>query len=121
MKKKIAISFLGILIIILVLEFGLRIPCLFHELTGLYCPGCGATRSIVSLIKLNPYQAFRYNMIITILIPIFLIWLFYKYILKGKKRIPNWMWWTLLVVLLVFGVLRNIPFFDFLAPTEIIN
>jgi len=118
-KKKIAIAITGILIIILVVKFGLRIPCLFHELTGLYCPGCGGTRAVVSLIELKPYQALRYNIIITLLIPVFLICLFYKYVLKGKKKIPNWIWWTLLIILVLFGILRNIPFFSFLAPTTI--
>ena len=31
-----------------------RIPCLFHELTGFYCPGCGGTRAVLALV---PYCA----------------------------------------------------------------
>lgn len=28
-----------------------RMPCVFQLLTGLYCPGCGGTRAIMSLLR----------------------------------------------------------------------
>lgn len=28
-----------------------QLPCIFQLLTGLYCPGCGGTRAIVSLLR----------------------------------------------------------------------
>ena len=30
---------------------GLSIPCLFYELTGLYCPGCGSGRAVNALLR----------------------------------------------------------------------
>lgn len=95
------------------------IPCVFFELTGLYCPGCGATRAIISLIKLRPYQAFRYNILVITLLPIASVYLVYKKIFKGKKNIPNWIWIILLVITILFGIIRNISFFSYLAPTVI--
>ena len=54
--------------------FHFSIPCMFYKLTNLYCPGCGITRMLFSLIKLDFYQSFRYNSIVFIL---FLKWFAY--------------------------------------------
>lgn len=35
--------------------------CALYTLTGLYCPGCGGTRAIVSLIHLHPLESFIYH------------------------------------------------------------
>ena len=59
-KKYIAILLIGILCIVFYLKYNIGIPCIFHELTGFYCPGCGLTRAIASIVKLDFYQAFRY-------------------------------------------------------------
>ena len=101
------------------LKYDIGIPCIFFELTGFYCPGCGATRAIASLIRLNPYQALRYNPLTIILLLPSIIYLIYKYIFNGKKRVPNWIWCILLIITILFGILRNIPVFYYLAPTVI--
>ena len=97
-------------------KYGIGIPCIFHKVTGLHCPGCGMTRAITSLIELNPYQAIRYNALL-LLIPFYgLYW-----ILKMKKiKKADIIVYILLVIVIIYGILRNIPMFSFLAPTEII-
>lgn len=37
-----------------------NMPCWFHAATGLYCPGCGATRSFLLLIEGHPIEALAY-------------------------------------------------------------
>ena len=120
-KQKDLISFLilGILIIALFIACNYRIPCIFHEITGLHCPGCGGTRAIVSLIKLDIYQAFRYNMLIVVAIPFFIVHLVCRYVFKLKYKIPNTVIYILIVIVLVYAVLRNIPYFSYLAPTVV--
>jgi hypothetical protein len=34
-------------------------PCIFYSLTNLYCPGCGGTRSVLSLLHGHPVASFR--------------------------------------------------------------
>lgn len=117
-NKKNIILVIGILIFVILFQDNIGIPCFFHELTGLYCPGCGITRAFLSLIKLDLYQAFRYNMLVIILLPFFAMYTIYKLIMKGNKKIPNFIWYFLLIITILFGILRNISAFSFLAPTK---
>lgn len=38
-----------------------HMPCLFHLLTGLYCPGCGGTRAVISLMHGQVRQSLVYH------------------------------------------------------------
>lgn len=107
---------------VLIIKFDIGIPCIFYEVTGLYCPGCGITRLCVSLFEGDLYQAFRYNPIIFIDVPIIFILFVLDILLKDKKiikKITNVLIIILVVITVIFGVLRNIPAFSFLAPTQL--
>lgn len=124
-KMKLILILISFLIIYFILSelLDVGIPCLFYEITGYYCPGCGITRLLFSLLKLDFYQAFRYNPLIFILIIITGIYWLVKFILKKFMNIsiaiPNYVYYILLVIVIIFGILRNIPMFDFLSPTEL--
>ena len=104
-------------------HYNIGISCLFHELTNLYCPGCGITRMIYSLINQDFYQAFRYNPLMFLLTPIFLILLGDLIINHFNRRkpliskIPNKILYFTIVILIIYGIMRNIPYFDYLKPT----
>ena len=128
MMKKIVIKiliFLIILVLYLVLgsAFNIYIGCPIHDITGFHCPGCGLTRMLLAILKLDFYQAFRYNQLLFILMPFALLLLFeniyseYKNKKSIYKKIPNYIWYSLIVILLLYAVLRNI--FSFLAPITI--
>lgn len=36
-------------------------PCMLHYVTGYYCPGCGGTRAVLSLLDAKPLQSFVYH------------------------------------------------------------
>lgn len=131
MKKRIknVISFNVILLIIFLgyyflnTHFNISLKCVFHELTHFYCPGCGITRCLFSILNLRFNDAFHYNMLVFILLPFFIIYYIYAiyiYIFNVKdnliKKIPNYVYYILLFITISFGVLRNIPMFKFLAP-----
>lgn len=42
----------------------LPIGCPFQRLTGLDCPGCGSTRSLGALARLDPVAAFDHNVLV---------------------------------------------------------
>src|SRR5690554_3644064 len=60
---------------------GIGVPCIFHELTGLYCPGCGITRTVLSLLSLDFHQAFRFNPLLVFLLPLYI-----AYSITNRKR-----------------------------------
>ncbi|HVM62301.1 MAG TPA: DUF2752 domain-containing protein [Verrucomicrobiae bacterium] len=88
--------------------------CVFHRLTGLWCPGCGTTRALHQLLHGNVAAAFHFNALSMVILPVagYLI-------VRGDVSTlkPKWIW-ALLAVIVAFGVLRNIPVYPFtlLAP-----
>lgn len=118
----IAFCLLGLSFLYLFLNqvYGFSIPCLFHKFTGYYCPGCGITRVMFSLLKFDIVSAFRYNALVICMLPVFFIsggihyynWLCQKTV----KNFPEWFWYILLVITILFGILRNLEMFSFLQP-----
>lgn len=98
--------------------------CPFHELTGIYCPGCGSQRAVHDIINGEVIDGFRHNYLIIMVIMILGYQgyvLFSQHILKKtvenllhKSKITN----TILVLVIMFWILRNINIFPFteLAP-----
>ena len=70
-------------------KFSIGIPCIFHEITGLYCPGCGVTKLTFSLLELDFYQAFRANPLIFILLILAIIYYLIKIILNKLFKISK--------------------------------
>lgn len=128
--KLISILFLLNLLFIFYLflhyKYGFFIPCIFSTITGLECPGCGITRMVLSLLKLDFYQAFRYNPLVFIYTPFLILYVIYKvylYIVNKKDeffiKIPRIYIYIVLVITVLYGILRNIEMFSFLKPTSL--
>ena len=77
--------------------------CLFHQVTGLSCPGCGTARALHALLRLRVVDAFWYN---PALFPslLYVGWLAVDAKRAARPRIV----WTYLVLLLVWWVARNL-------------
>lgn len=103
-------------------------PCLFHSLTGLNCPGCGATRAVYALLHGRIGEALHQNALAVIALP-FLGFATLKELWRWSENLPpptsqvpdRWaVRFTLLLApaVIVFAILRNLPWppFDWLAP-----
>ena len=92
---------------------GLGIPCVLHETTGLDCPGCGISRAILSLARLDFAAAFGYNLIWPLIVG-YLLWIglggSIAYVKRGELcYLPGktWMHAVILSVVVAYGVVRN--------------
>ncbi len=91
-------------------------PCPLHAATGLWCPGCGATRASYLLLHGDVAGALHFNALWVVLAPFAL----YQAIAFGGeafgvrwlRRIPlsQPLIVGLLASLIGFGVIRNLPF-----------
>ena len=96
--------------------------CPFHFLTGLHCPGCGSTRCLHALLHGDVAAAWAMNPLLVLALPVVAFLAFSAagwnpprlQRLRGVLGAPK-LW---LVVLVGFGVLRNLPWLPFawLAP-----
>ena len=122
MKKTIIFILILIAYLIIGKLTGFYLPCPIHEITGFYCPCCGITRMFISIFKLDFYRAFRSNMLVFILLPFATVLYFENIYSKYKKKksiydkIDIKVWYILLIIVFLYGVLRNI--FPILAPIE---
>lgn len=121
-KTSCIILLIGIIYLIWYRLTHLGIPCVFHMVTGLYCPGCGVTRMFLALLNIEFAEAFRSNCFVLILLPygIFVYVRHYVYIIKGEaytyKKYHRYILSVILILAFVFGVVRNIPYFYFFRP-----
>ena len=112
----------GLAYLLLVLFTPFRIPCMFHLITGFSCPGCGISRFFVEFAHLRIISVFRQNLAVGILLPVWGIigvpefWFNPPQLAPGSKLI-NMLTWFSLILVIIFGILRNIPGFEFLLPT----
>jgi hypothetical protein len=96
---------------------GSRFPaCVFHQVTGLWCPGCGLTRGTYQLLHGHIGAALSSNLFTPIaLVAIITVWLAWLRVSWGASpiRMPQRAGRLLAVALpalvIAYGVLRNIP------------
>ena len=98
-------------------------PCIFYSATGLYCPGCGSQRAIHDLLHLNLHGVAHSNILF---IPALLA-IGYHYVhphlnSRFSYNLPNIFYkkstpWIILGVVLLFWILRNLPWYPFTELT----
>jgi hypothetical protein len=98
--------------------------CVFHQATGMHCPGCGTARALHALLNGRFVEALGYNPVATVLLPLLGVMtaLELRRVWQGREpyvsRVAPWLAWGLVLLMAAFWVARNIPAYPFtlLAP-----
>ena len=62
--------------------------CLFQNVFGVKCWGCGMTRAILSSLHLDFYAAWQYNKLFVIVLPL-LIFVYFRILIKLLQAFPK--------------------------------
>ena len=120
-----AVSMPAVLALIWIYEYngGSGLTCPFYRLTGLYCPGCGSGRAVQALYHGHLIKAVRYNILLPVLGLPSLAVLTHEYlrvVFPALKLRPVYVSQAavkaVIVIVIAFWVLRNVPALSFLAP-----
>ncbi len=106
---------LGLVLVFSILaRMGIGIPCLFHRLTGLSCPGCGNSRAALALMQLDLAGALGHNLLFPVEF-FYIGWVLFhtcRSYLRGKGfsyRPPlPWLDLATLILVVLWWVLRNL-------------
>ena len=96
---------------------GARYPgCMFHQTTGLWCPGCGLTRGTYQLLHGHIGAALSYNIFTPLaLFAIAVAWLGWLRVswdmpaMRLPRHTARFTSLVLPALLIAYGVLRNLP------------
>jgi len=103
-------------------KFGFYPRCVFHALTGLDCPGCGATRAMFHLLHGDVAGAFRFNPALLLYLPVMMYGGFdlaRTFVTRGVSRPitqkPS-LAWGIAVTLVLWWIVRNTPLWPYRLP-----
>ena len=94
------------------------VTCPLHDLLHVYCPFCGGSRAILSLLRLDFATAFRLNPAVLVSLPVLLFYYVRAVVvfIRGgffSFRVPRGWTFALLGLFAAFFLLRNILLFAF--------
>lgn len=89
-------------------------PCLFHLISGYYCPGCGGTRAVRALLRGHPIQAAYFHPVVPYGAAVYLSFMITQSIerlSRGRARIGmkyhNYYAWIAVLLIIVNFIIKN--------------
>ncbi len=105
----------GIAYAIIVRYTSFCIPCFFHTVTGLKCPGCGVTHLCLHLMRFEWQEAYLANRYLFATSPLLVLLLYLNVLCPEKIRtknsiriLNNYLAIIYLIGLIAWGIVRNI-------------
>jgi hypothetical protein len=95
--------------------------CPSRTLFGVWCPLCGGTRSAHALATGDLSGAVGFNAFVPVLV-LLAAWSWAAWVTRLRARwtlpaVPRWLWWSIGLAWLAYGVLRNLPVEPFASWT----
>ena len=92
--------------------------CFLHDYLWIYCPLCGGTRAVSALLAGKIVEAIACNalVVLAMIVGLALYVTAWCRLFLGKERLlyfPKGFWVTTVIVLAVFGILRNVLMIGF--------
>lgn len=90
--------------------------CIMLDVLHLYCPACGVTRAIKSLLQFDILASIKYNPIVFIGAVLFVLYniAMIRHLIKGGDReclLKPWMAYVVLGFWMVYAIVRNVLLF----------
>ena len=95
-------------------QHGFYPQCMFHQVTGYLCPGCGSLRAMHQLLHGNVAAAWDLNPLFVASLPllggygVMVLWRRHMRHQPAPEFRLGWLW-TAVATILFFGVVRNLP------------
>ncbi len=94
-------------------------PCYFHSITGMYCPGCGGPRAVVSLFQFRIFDSLKYHAFVLYSLILYIIFMsnffYHKHITKHIEKVfslVHYIYISIGIIILQW-ILKNIFLFIF--------
>lgn len=110
LKGKQLLQFVFLLLFLFCIVFILDYRCPFRLITGIYCPGCGMSRALISLFQRDFQNSWSYHpfLIPTLVLAVLAAVLYFRGYRKQSQQVI-WVWAAGMMVCWVFRIL--IPLF----------